>query len=177
MNEKVIDGIRFTVTPFRTVEAVRLQAYLVKLLGPFLPRLVGGLFKSGIPLNGKVLDSVINFDGKELSEALENLANQLSEDELESLIRRLFKNVTAHVIKDGNHLQLSFGDQTFDTSMDVVFAGKVLSIYPVMLFVLEANYPDFLSKTAQGFGLKIKKILTSEPEGKNSMENSKESET
>jgi hypothetical protein len=177
MKEKVIDGIRFSVAPFHTVEAVRLQSYLIKTVGPFLTRFIGSLFKDGFPTNGKFLDANIKFDGNELSQAIENLTNQLTEGELESLIRRLFKNVTAHMTKDGNSLQLTFTELTFENSMDMVFAGKVFSIYPVMLFVLEVNFPDFLSKMAQGFGLKIKEILTSGPGEQSSTNESTQSET
>ena len=179
--EKVIDGIRFSVAPFRTVEAARLHPYLARLLGPFMARGVGALFKNGLPIGErpgeKILDQEVNLDGNELAQAITDLATQLTEDEFESLMRRMFKNLTAYVTKSGTPLQLSFTDQAFDTSMDIVFTGKVFTIYAVMLFVLEVNFPDFLAKMGQGFGSKIKKILGSEPGGQNSKTESEKSET
>jgi len=176
--EKEIDGIRFSVAPFRVVEAARLHPYLIRLFGPFMAKGIGSLFKSGIPTEGKkLLDAEINFDGDSISQAITDLVSQLTEAELESLMRRMLKNVTAYVTKNGNALQLTFGDQTFDTSMDMVFKGKVFTIYSVMLFVLEANFPDFLAKMGQGFGVKMKKILGSESEGQSSKSESEISET
>jgi hypothetical protein len=175
--EKVIDGIRFTVAPFRTVEAAKLHPYLTRLLGPAMAKGIGALLKNGIHLDGNILDEKIEFDGNGLSEAITDLVGQLTEAEYESLLRRMFRNVTAHLIKDGTPLQLTFGDQAFDTSMDIVFMGKVFSIYPVLLFVLEANFPDFLAKMGQGFGLKIKTMLGSGQGEQNSKNESEKSET
>jgi hypothetical protein len=174
--EKVIDGVRFSVAPFRVVEAARLHPYLIRLLGPSVAKILGALFKKGLPTNGKILDENLDFDGNALSQGIENLVSQLTEDEFEALMRRMFFNVTAYITKNGTSLQLSFADQAFDTSMDIVFAKKVFSIYPVMLFVLEANFPDFLAKMGQGFGLKMKKIITSEPGDQNSNNESEKSE-
>jgi len=177
--EKEIDGIRFSVAPFKVVEAARLHPYLIRLFGPFLAKTVGSLFKDGVSLEkGKsVLDEKVSLNGGDLSQAITDLVSQLTETEYEALLRRMLKNVTAHVEKDGKVFQLSFTDQTFDASMNVVFTGKVFTIYSVIIFVLEVNYPDFLSKMGQGFGSKITKILGSELEGISSKNESEKSET
>jgi hypothetical protein len=125
-----------------------------------------GVLKDGLPENGNVAD--IRIDGAVLSQAVEKLMEQLGEDEFIALIKRLFQNVTAHLTKKGNALQLTFAEQAFETSMDIVFEEKLFMVYPVMLLVLEANYPDFFGKMAQGIGSKIQKIITSEPAGQNS---------
>jgi len=163
--EKEIDGIKFSVTPFRSVEGLRLKSFLIKKFGPALGQALGTL-KDGLPENGNVGD--IRLDGEALSHAIEKLMEQLGEDDFIALIKRLFQNVVASFTKEGKYLQLTFADQQFDTSMDAVFSGKLFSVYPVMLFVLEVNYPDFFGKTAQLIGQRIKKIATSEP-GEKSM--------
>jgi len=179
VREKEIDGIRFSVAPFKVIEAAKLHPYLIRLFGPFLAKTVGSLFKDGLSFEkGKsILDEKVSLDGGDLSQAITDLVSQLTENEYESLLRRMLRNVTAHVVKDGQVLQLSFGDLTFETSMNIVFTGKVFTIYSVLIFVLEVNYPDFLSKMGQGFGSKITKILGSELAGISSKNESAKSET
>lgn len=162
MKEKIINDVRFSVAPFRAVEGLKLKSFLLKKFGPSLGQLLG-ILKDGLPENGKVGD--VRIDGAVLSQAVEKLMEQLGEEDFIALIKRLFANVTARFTKDGNALQLSFAEQTFDTSMDMVFSERLFMVYPVMLLVLEANYPDFFGKMAQGIGSKIKGMLTSEPGG------------
>lgn len=163
MKEKVIDGIRFSVVPFQSIEGLRLKAFLLKKFGPSIGQLLGTL-KDGLPESGNIGD--VHLDGTELSTAIEKLMMQLGEDDFVNLIKRLFRNVTAYMTKDGTNLELYFVDQAFESSMDVVFKERLFSIYPVMLLVLEANYPDFFGKMAQGIGSRIQKIITSGPAGK-----------
>ena len=162
MKEKTIDGVKFSVAPFRATEALRLKPFLLKKFGPSLGQVLGVL-KDGLPENGTIGDIRIN--GTELSLAVEKLMEQLGEDDFIALIKRLFRNVTAYVVKDGQQLQLSFTEQSFETSMDIVFNERLFSVYPVMLLVLEANFPDFFGKMAQGIGSKIMAITTSSPAG------------
>ena len=163
--EKTIDGIKFSVAPFQVTEALRLKSYLLKKFGPSLGQLLGVL-QGGLPENASLGD--IKLDGEVVSHAIEKLMEHLGEEEFESFIKRMFRNVSASLTKDGAPLLLSFSEQAFSTSMDIVFTGRLFTIYPVLLLVLEANYPDFFGKMAQGFGSKIQKILTSEPAGQSS---------
>jgi len=172
--EKTINGIKFSVTPFHSVEGLRLKSFLIKKFGPALGQALGTL-RDGLPENGNIGD--IRLDGVVLSQAIEKLMEQLGEDDFIALIKRMFQNVIASVTKDGKLLQLTFADQQFDTSMDVVFSGKLFTVYPVLLLVLEANYPDFFGKMAQDIGSKIKKIVTSDPDAPNSTSESGKSET
>jgi len=158
--EKEIDGIRFSVAPFQAIEALKLKPFLVKKFGPSIGQALGVL-KDGLPESGSIND--VHLDGAALSQAVEKLMEQLSEDDFISLIKRLFRNVTAFVPKEEKLLELTFTDATFENSMNLVFSGRLFSVYPVMLLVLEANYPDFFGKTAQAIGSRIKKIATSEP--------------
>jgi hypothetical protein len=174
MKEKEINGVLFTVVPFKAVEALKLKAFLLKKFGPSLGQALGVL-KDGLPESGGFGD--LRLDGAALSQAIEKLMEQLGEPEFIDLIKRLFKNVTASLMKDGKPLQFSFTEIQFDTAMDVVFTGQLFSIYPVMLLVLEANYPDFFDRLAPGIGSRIKQMATSGPAEEASKNESDGSET
>ena len=165
MKEKTVDGIRFQAAPFSAIEALRLKSFLLKKFGPSIGQVLG-LLKDGLPTGGNIGD--VNIDGSALSGAIEKLMEQLGEDEYVALIKRLFRNVTAHITRDGQPLQFSFVDHAFETSMNAVFAGRLFSVYPVMLLVLEANFPDFFGRMAQGIGSKIRETFTSGAETPNS---------
>jgi len=82
-----------------------------------------------------------------------------------SLIQMLFQNVSAvYTANDGNKVNISFGAGNFDTAMEAVFSGRIFSIYPVILLVLEANFPDFFGRVARGIGSLIPATNTSGPE-------------
>ena len=172
--EKTINGVKFTVTPFQVVEALKLKAYLVRKFGPSLGQALGTL-KDGLPGSGNIGD--IKLDGTALSQAIENLSGQLGETEFIDLIKRLFRNVQAGMIKDGKPVVLPFTESNFDSAMNIVFADKVFSVYPVMLLVMETNYPDFFDQLARGIGQRIKKIATSALEKPESASDSESSET
>jgi hypothetical protein len=155
---KEIDGILFSVTPFPATEAFKLKAYLFKKFAPAAGELTG-IMKDGLPQNGKVGD--IKIDPQVVSQTIEKLVSQLGEDDFIGLIKRLLKNVGAKLTVEGTSLELYFTDKTFDASLDIVFGGKTFSLYPVLLFVLEANYPDFFGMVAGNIGGKIKAMVTS----------------
>lgn len=174
MKEKEINGVTFTVAPFKAVEALKLKAFLVKKFGPALGQALGAL-SNGLPEGGSIGD--LKLDGATMSQAIEKLMEQLGETEFIDLIKRMFRNVTANLAKDGKPLQFTFSELQFDTAMDMVFTGQLLTVYRVMLFVLEVNYPDFLGLLAQDIGSRIKKIITSGPAEKESKNESGKSET
>jgi hypothetical protein len=157
--EKTINGVKFSVAPFQAIEALRLKSFLVQKFGPPLGMIFGAVAKNGLPKNFMEID----VEGVDLGNGIERLMAHLGEHEFIELLRRMFRNVTATVIKDGKQLQLFFTDEVFETSMDIVFKGKLFSIYPVLLLVLEANYPDFFAQMARGIGSKMPKTATSGP--------------
>jgi len=159
--EKVIDGVKFSVVPFQAVEALRLKSFLLRKFGPSIGQALGTL-KDGLPQNGKIGD--LRLDGDALSQAIEKLMEQLNEDDFISLIRRMLRNVRADFERDGKAVTMQFPEgETFDAAMDIVFKGRLFSVYPVMLLVLEANYPDFFGKMdSLGIGQRIKKMTFSE---------------
>jgi hypothetical protein len=173
MTEKEIDGIHFSVAPFRAIEALKLKSFLLKKFGPALGQALGVL-KDGIPESGDIGE--LKLDGTAISQAIEKLMEQLGEHEFIDLIKRMFGNVTANLVKDGEPLQFSFSAIQFETSMDMVFKGRLFSIYPVIVLVLEANYPDFFGKLAPGIGSRIKGMISSGPAEKGSKKKSEKSE-
>jgi hypothetical protein len=167
---KEIDGVQFSVTPFPASEAFKLKAYLFKKFAPAAGEL-SGILKDGFPKSGKIGD--IKLDGQVISQTLEKLVAQLGEEDFLALIKRLMQNVCAELTVDGKALKLYFSQSTFEASLDIVFSGRLFSIYPVLLFVLEANYPDFFGRMAGNIGGRIRQMVSSEPPGTVSEEESK----
>jgi hypothetical protein len=156
---KEIDGIQFSVTPFPAIEAFKLKAYLLKKFAPAFSQILEMV--NGIPKGGTVFD--ITFNGDVITKAVKELITQLDEEEFTALLRRLLQNVCAKTSVDGKALELYFTKDTFEASLDIVFSGSLFTVYPVLLFVLEANFPDFFGKMG-GIGGKIQKMLSSEPQ-------------
>jgi hypothetical protein len=163
--EKTLNGVKFTAAPFTAVEGLKLKSYLVRTFGPALGEALGSfkdLFKDGA-LDGDQIGDV-SIDGQSIARAIERLLTQLSEPDFIALIKRLFSNVTAQVPspeKGSPPILIGFGDAAFDASMELAFAGHLFSVYPIILLVLEVNYPDFFEKMAGTIGSKIKAIVTS----------------
>jgi hypothetical protein len=65
---------------------------------------------------------------------------------------------------DGKDVLVGFVGTSFDASMELTFAQRTFSVYPVILMVLEVNFPDFFEKAGVTIGAKIKAIVTSEKE-------------
>ena len=151
--EKVIDGITFTVAPFPAIEALRLKSYLVKTLGPALAEAID-IFKGAGNAEAEI-------SGESLCGVVEKLTASLDEENFVKLVRRMFRFVTAKGTgSDGKPIAAMFGDELFEESFNKVFGGRLFSIYPVMLLVLEANYPDFFGKMAGSIGSLTQRINT-----------------
>jgi hypothetical protein len=149
--KKTIDGIEFGVTPFPAIEALRLQATLSKLIGPSLGAALGSLSKSKgkeVDINGGMLGSSIQF-----------LFEQLTEETFVALIKRILKNVTClYASEEGSSPIIhDFGDK-FDERMTIVFQCKLLTMYKVVGFVLEVNYPDFFGVIGTVIGDRFRTI-------------------
>lgn len=173
---KTIDGIEFSVAPFMAVEALRLKAYLLRTFGPALGQMVGTLKNLFTSKGDIALDMQI--DGDSFAKTIETLTTQLDEDSFVNLIKRMFANLVAKGKdqKTGKGFARQFDVAHFDNSLNDVFSGRLFSIYPVLLLVLEANYPDFFEKTVRSIGKSIKETLSSEPESETVTEKSNNSE-
>ena len=174
---KIIDEIEFSVAPFMAVEALRLKAYLLRTFGPALGQMVGTL--KNVLKAGGGLASDVQIDGVALSRTIETLTTQLDEDTFVKLIKRMFANLVAKGKdkKTGKGFARQFDDAHFDASLNDVFQGRLFTIYPVLLLVLEANYPDFFEKTVRSIGRLTKETLSSEPGSETETEKSNNSET
>jgi hypothetical protein len=151
------------------VEGLRLKAHLVRTFGPALVELLGGI--------NSVKDiGVLSLGGDNISKGLEKLLEQLDEDSFEALIKRLLSNVIAVWPEGGKSRSVSFG-QDFETAMQLVFLGRLFSVYELILFVLRVNYPDFFGKVVKGIGRKMRQTLTSGTEETTQRNESGQSET
>jgi hypothetical protein len=154
--KKEINGVTFQVAPFMAIEGLRLKAHLVKTFGPALGELLGGI---DIGKDGGIGELQLN----RLDVVIERLMVNLTEDSFIALLKRLFANVIATWIENGKSRSIAFGND-FDTAMQLVFVGRLFSVYPLVGFILEVNYPDFFDKAVKGIGRRIRATLTSATE-------------
>ena len=186
--EETINGIRFVVTRFRVQEAIKLQYFLAKLIGPTIGNMIGAIanvVKGSLgdlkQLDGEsILAAVqkslgdLDLDGDALAEVIARLLDRLgSEEEYIAFLKRMLKKTTAWV----NGQMKVFVQDKFETSLDAVFSGNTFSIISVIALVLRANYPDFLSGISRLSGGRIQRINTSAKADEKSRYVSEESET
>jgi uncharacterized protein YidB (DUF937 family) len=167
----VIDGVTFQVAPFMAVEGLRLKAHLVRIFGPALGELLGGIDGTKV---GSIADISLGGDG--IAKGLEKLLEQLDEAGFEALVKRLLTNVIASWTEGGKSRSISFG-QDFETAMQLVFLGRLFSIYELIIFVLKVNYPDFFDKVVSGIGRRMKATFTFGTEEPTPQNESGQSET
>jgi hypothetical protein len=154
VKSKTINNIPFKVVPFPAAKAYRLKLRLLKLIGPAFGRLVGSFDGANTTsfLNAKV-------DGEQLAEALESLFTQLTEDEFMALLKDILQGVSCEITgADERSVLVNMADE-FETKLDMVFQGRLFTVYPVILFVLEVNYPDFFGQMA-GIGNRLATIMS-----------------
>jgi hypothetical protein len=136
--EKTIDGVRYQVTQFPAMEALRVQTQLLKVAGPALAAIFSGV-RSGDGAKAKMEFSPIF-----LAAALEKLSDKLNEDELERLVLRLLAG--ARIMEQNGG---PFDGPNGRVLFNMHFAGKLATLWKVIAFVLEVNYQDFFD------GLKV----------------------
>ena len=172
---KIIDGIEFSVAPFMAIEGARLKAFLAKNFLPAVGQIIGAV-KNFLGKNGKISQDT-QIDGVALAGAIETLMSNLDEDSFIALLKRMLANTVAKgKSADGKGFARQFDEANFENSFNFVFAGKLFSIYLLLLFILEVNYPDFLSLAGRSFGKLTKLIPTTEPESGTETSESKNSE-
>jgi hypothetical protein len=162
---KVIDGVTFQVAPFMAVEALRLKVNLVKTFGPALGTLLGD---SVTAREVKQNIAELNITGSALASGIMQLMNGLDEERFIALLKRLFATTVANWDQEGKNRAISFAGDNFETAMELVFTGRLFSVYSLVVFVLEVNYPDFFNKVVKGIGNRLTKIATSASAGPSS---------
>lgn len=120
--EKVISGSNYAVTQLPARRALRLQAKLVKLLGPA----VSTIFVATGDLD--------NAD-QSIPKAITALATQLDDKTFDQLVLDLLQG---QVRKNGKEIT--------EQVLDLEFAGKLNELFLVLAFVLEVNFGDFFQK-------------------------------
>ncbi len=120
--QKEINGSTYAVTQMPAMRALRMQARLLKLLGPAL----GVLFVAENKEEGAGDSQIPN--------ALAMLASQLDEKNFDYLILDLIQGVR----KNGVELTKPI--------IDLEFAGKLNELFLVLQYVLEVNYADFFQE-------------------------------
>jgi hypothetical protein len=120
VKEKNIGEAKYMVTQMPAMRAVRMQARLLKLLGPSFAAIVASNDKDNP-------DSCLTM-------AVSLLVEKLDEKTFETLVLDLLQGVR----KDGAELTRE--------KIDLDFAGKLNDLYLVMQFVLEVNFSDFFQE-------------------------------
>lgn len=124
---KTIDGFAVSVTQLPAKRAMRLFHRLTQIGIPGFVQSLGGVVGS---------DSQIDF--KSIGASLEGVMSKLDVEQFEGIRDEL---LYATLVDDKPLLQ----------HMDGMFAGKISTIYKVMLFALEANYADFFDAARGAF--------------------------
>jgi hypothetical protein len=157
--EKTINGVKFAAAPLTAIEGLKLKAFLVRSFGPALGEALGSF---GNLLKDEKVNADMAIDGQGVARAIERMMMNLDPDQFIELLKKLFSNVTAQVKgPDGKDVLVGFIGAAFDASMELAFAQRTFSVYPVILLVLEVNFPDFFEKAGAAIGTKMKAIVAS----------------
>lgn len=126
--EKIVDDVRFELRAMPTMKAIRLKARILKMLGPAA---VHGI---------ETTTSGVQDYAKVASLLLENL----TEDELESVLREFFWATNAEI--DGKQVPLFSGNGKVNAGcFDTLFAGRTEAVWQLVVFAVETNYRGFFS--------------------------------
>lgn len=126
-DKRTIDGLEFTTTMLPARRASRLGARLLRLAGPVLRRL-GGI---------KMGDDV-----GELIPALFVIFETISDDELESLQAEILCGTSVKMKLPGDK-QARNVDMVDGDMIDLIFTGRLATMYKAMKFAVEVNFSDF----------------------------------
>ncbi len=137
--EKKIDEFTVCVTQFPARAGWKMHAKLIRIFGPVIGSLI-----AGNDINAGSLENTLDsdFDLSGLGTSLEKLFGELDENTSLALVFELF-----------NCTRID-GQEISEESFDLLFAGKYLSIYKILGFVLEVNYGSFFGENDIGTLLK-----------------------
>lgn len=139
--QKTIDGKNCTVVQYPGMEGLRIWTNLVKIFGPSMISIGGGIGDSikgikdfNLDELSSVLDSEINLDKlfSTLSEALILTNKNINEDIVEQLVLRMLASTKI----DNQEITLD--------SFNILFCGNYGLLLKVLTFVLKVNYSSFL---------------------------------
>lgn len=147
-----IDGVEFQIYPFPAFEALKLKAAFIKLIAPAFGQLIGD---SEMGEGAAKLENV-KLEGKTLSNALQMLCANLSEEEFVKLLKRFVKKVSC-IYTDIDGKQKS-GELQNDQVFDTVFTQRLSLVYKVIGKVIQVNYPDFFG-LIKGIGSRLQTVI------------------
>ena len=132
IKETTIDGKSWRVSKFGGLAGLKLLTRLTILIGPSL----GGSIKElkGLDIN---LKSILSADipvgtlMESFGSGIEDFASRLDDETFPQLIQDLLVETKC----DGKEVSKQF---------DILFAGEYLTLFKVVYFVLQVNYPSFL---------------------------------
>lgn len=123
--DKVIDGLLVVTTQYSLRESLQLQAVLAKLVLPVLAK-----------VEGASVVGVMRGDVGKLSAALMQAAEQLHEDQLWPLVRRILACTEVEVTDDRGPRRVWLNtDATIEANI-----GELGTLYKVLGFVLVMNF-------------------------------------
>ena len=126
---RTIDGLEFTCIQLPALKAFTLASRLAKGLAPLL-----GTSKLGM-----------NTDLKELGSVLASSLNQFPPVELQSILKELLACCSVKFPSEGEDRWIQLVD---DKSINLVFEGRLASMFKVGRFSLEVNFADFFDVSA-----------------------------
>lgn len=117
--EKQINGSNYSVTQLPARRALKLQAKLLKLLGPAMSEIFLAAAKD------------ISRADLAIPNAIRILANDIDDKTFDAFVMEMLQGVR----KDGIELN--------EKTVDLEFAGNLNELFLVLQYVLEVNYGDF----------------------------------
>lgn len=139
--DKEIDGFKVTVTQWPARKAFKKKLKLARLLGPSFAEILSGWKSSKTSEENISIDSS-EIDLSKVGSAIQMLFDKMDEDEMLDLILELFSSTRI----DGKELT--------NEEFDLIFAGKTVTVYKVIGFVLEVNFGSFFGKGGIGIAMK-----------------------
>lgn len=121
--EVEIRGSKYTITQMTARKAIRMQAKLVKLLGPAFAELINGIREHGVEKADIALPKTLMY-----------LTSQLDDKTLEAIIIEL----TEGVRKSGIELTPAI--------LDMEFAGELDTLYRLLFEIVKVNFSDFFAE-------------------------------
>ena len=141
---KQIDEIDIRVTQWPARKAWKYKRKLGHLFAPLITEIAAGIEGGASDsITKNILDG--DFDLTKLGSALEKLFEKLDDAEMDRLFLMFF---------EGN---VRIGETSMTMEMfDQTFAGKMVTVYKMMGFVLEVNFGSFLGEG--GIGTLLEKL-------------------
>jgi hypothetical protein len=138
-HEKTIDEVTITIRQLPAMKSMKFFREVVGCFGPSLMSIAG--------------DST---EEDAISGAIEQLMMNLTDDKLQKMVDTLF--LDALVELDGKPRNLVGHNGVFD----LVFQGKVFTIFKFLWFALEVNYEDFFEGST-GIKAQLESLTSTSP--------------